>query len=70
MLAVDFGGRQHRGVLAHFYRHGHVDIQQIVELLEKAGLTVVSSGSVGLNDLQFVLAEAPREPPVDWPSEA
>jgi ubiquinone/menaquinone biosynthesis C-methylase UbiE len=60
-LAVDFGGRQHPGVLAHFHRHGHVDLRQIVELLEKAGLVVVSSGSVGMNDLQFVLAETPRD---------
>jgi ubiquinone/menaquinone biosynthesis C-methylase UbiE len=69
VLAVDFGGRQHKGVLAHFHRHGHVDVQKIRELLATAGLTVVNSGSVGMNDLHFVLAEAPRKAPVAQPTE-
>ena len=59
VLAVDFGGTQHTGLLAHFHRHGHVDVQHIRELLAKAGMTVITSGSVGMNDLQYVLAEAP-----------
>ena len=61
ILAVDFGRRRHGGILARLHRHGHVEIRQIVELVEKAGLTVVSSGSVGMNDLQFVLGEARRD---------
>jgi ubiquinone/menaquinone biosynthesis C-methylase UbiE len=65
VLAVDFGRRQHAGILAHLHRHGHVDIREILELVEKAGLTVVSSGSVGMNDLDFVLAEARRDQSVD-----
>jgi len=69
VLAVDFGGRQHGGMLAHFHRHGHVDIQQIMELLGKAGLTVINSGSVGMIELRFVLAEAPREAPVERAAE-
>jgi ubiquinone/menaquinone biosynthesis C-methylase UbiE len=70
VLAVDFGGRQHGGVLAHFHRHGSLDIQKMTELLRSAELTVSNSGSVGMNNLQFVLAEAPRELPVDRPLEA
>jgi ubiquinone/menaquinone biosynthesis C-methylase UbiE len=70
VLAVDFGGRQHGGVLAHFHRHGSLDIQKMTELLRSAELTVVNSGSVGMNNLQFVLAEAPRELPVDRPLDA
>jgi ubiquinone/menaquinone biosynthesis C-methylase UbiE len=70
VLAVDFGGRQHGGVLAHFNRHGTLDIQKMTELLRSAELTVVNSGSVGMNNLQFVLAEAPRELPVDRPLDA
>jgi ubiquinone/menaquinone biosynthesis C-methylase UbiE len=69
LLAVDFGGRQHKGVLAHFHRHGRVDIESIMELLTKAGLTIVSSGAVGMNDLQFVLGEARREAPSPGRSE-
>ena len=57
-LAVDFGRPAHRGVLAHFHRHGHVEVQEIAALLENAGLTTVNRGAVGMNDLQFVLAEA------------
>jgi len=67
VLAVDFDRRQHKGVLAHFHRHGHVDVRQIAELLEKAGMTVVSSGPVGMNDLQFVLAHITRDVPIDRP---
>lgn len=60
VLAVDFGGKQHTGLLAHFHRHGHVDIQSIIELLANVRLTIVNSGAVGMNDLNFVLAEAPH----------
>jgi ubiquinone/menaquinone biosynthesis C-methylase UbiE len=65
VLAVDFGGRQHRGVLAHFHRHGHVPVEDIVGVLENAGLTTISKGEVGMNDLQFVLAEAPTDARAD-----
>jgi ubiquinone/menaquinone biosynthesis C-methylase UbiE len=57
VLAVDFGGSQRRGVLAHFHRHGHVKVEDIVQLLEDAGLRSIRQGTVGMNDLNFVLAE-------------
>jgi ubiquinone/menaquinone biosynthesis C-methylase UbiE len=60
VLAVDFGHEKQRGLLAHFHRHGHVDLAEIVTLLEEAGLTPIRTGSVGMNNLNFVLAEASR----------
>jgi ubiquinone/menaquinone biosynthesis C-methylase UbiE len=60
VFAVDFGRAQaKRGLLAHFHRHGHVTVDDIVAVLANAGLTPVRSGPLGLRDLQFVLAEAP-----------
>lgn len=60
-LVVDFGGPadQERSLLAHFHRHGHVKLDEIVGLLSEAGLTIVDSGAVGFRDLQFVLASVP-----------
>jgi ubiquinone/menaquinone biosynthesis C-methylase UbiE len=62
LLAVDFAGasRHGRGPLAHFHRHGRIDPRQLVDLTSDAGLRVVESGALGIWDLQFVLAEAPR----------
>ena len=58
VLAVDFSkpppGR--KGLLDHFHRHGHVEMADIVALLEEAGLNVVESGPVGYRDLKFVIA--------------
>lgn len=56
VLAVDFGRSHRRGLLAHFHRHGHVDVKDMVALLEDADLTVNTTGPVGMNDLNFVLA--------------
>jgi hypothetical protein len=39
VLAVDFGRRNGRGLLTHFHRHGHVDVKDIVSLLDEAALT-------------------------------
>src|SRR5262245_29932663 len=62
VLAVDFGRAQRRGLLAHFHRHGHVDLEDIARLFVDARLTPIRTGPVGMNDLNFVLAEAsPRE---------
>jgi ubiquinone/menaquinone biosynthesis C-methylase UbiE len=62
LLAVDFARAQaRRGLLAHFHRHGHVSVEDIMAVLANVGLTIVRSGPVGLNDLQFVLAEVPQD---------
>lgn len=55
VLAVDFAKR---GLFAHFHRHGHLAIEEIVAVLGNAGFTVVSGGPVGMSDLNFVLAES------------
>jgi hypothetical protein len=44
--------------LAHFHRHGHVEVEDIVNLLAAVGLTPTRTGRVGMNDLNFVVAEA------------
>jgi SAM-dependent methyltransferase len=61
VLAVEFGlgAREQKGFLAHFHRHGHVKLSDIISLLSEAGLKIVESGSVGIRDLQFVLAKVP-----------
>jgi ubiquinone/menaquinone biosynthesis C-methylase UbiE len=59
VLAVDFEGfsDQKRSFLSHFHRpHGHVRVQDIVTLLEEAGLRTIESGPVGIRDMYFVLA--------------
>ena len=59
-LVVDFGGNTRKGLLDHFHRrHGHVNVTEIVGFLGGAGLKIIESGSVGVRDLQFVLAAVP-----------
>ena len=61
VLAVDFGepdGKRH-GILEHFHRHGHVALRDVLVLLDQSGFRVVERGSVGVSNLQFVLADAP-----------
>src|SRR5262245_12011811 len=57
VLAVDFGAPQNKhSLLAHFHRHGHVELRGLIALLSDAGLSITDSGAVGIRDLQFVLA--------------
>jgi len=65
VVAVDFGRTERRGLLAHFHRHGHVAIEDMVNLFVAAGLTPTRTGPVGMNDLNFVVAEAPRPEALD-----
>jgi ubiquinone/menaquinone biosynthesis C-methylase UbiE len=58
IVAVDFGRTERRGLLTHLHRHGHVAIEDIVNLFVAAGLTATRTGPVGMNDLNFVVAEA------------
>lgn len=60
VLAVDFGSSalERKGFLAHFHRHGHVNLRDIIAVLSEAGLNSVESGAVGIKDLQFVVATA------------
>jgi ubiquinone/menaquinone biosynthesis C-methylase UbiE len=62
VLAIDFGGadRKKKRFLDHFHhRHGHVDLKDMIALLNEAGMNIVESGAVGMRDLNFVLATAP-----------
>jgi len=61
VLAVDFGTSptEKRGFVAHFHRHGHISLSEIIAIFSEAGLSIVESGAVGISDLQFVLAAAP-----------
>jgi ubiquinone/menaquinone biosynthesis C-methylase UbiE len=58
VVAVDFGRAKRRGLLAHFHRHGHVDVEDIVRLLVDAGLRPTRTGPLGMSDLNFVVADA------------
>jgi hypothetical protein len=61
VLAVDFGNSsaRKRGIVAHFHRHGHISLAEIVAIFSEAGMSIVESGAVEISDLQFVLAAAP-----------
>jgi ubiquinone/menaquinone biosynthesis C-methylase UbiE len=61
VLAIDFAKprRMRKGHFARFHRHGHVDLPDLEALLRGAGLSIVKSGAVGMNGLQFVLATTP-----------
>jgi len=70
VVAVDFGRTERRGLLAHVHRHGHVAIEDIVNLFVAAGLTATRTGPVGMNDLNFVVAEASDREALDGASGA
>jgi ubiquinone/menaquinone biosynthesis C-methylase UbiE len=61
VLVVDFGTtpRGKKSLIGHFHRHGHVDLRDIVEVLNDAGLSVIESGAVGIRNLHFAVATAP-----------
>lgn len=64
VLLVDFAAAEARrsGLAGHFHRHGHVDLAEIVALLDGAGFHSIESGAVGVTELHFALARAPGQP--------
>ena len=65
VLLVDFARTEakRRGLAAHFrHRHGHVDLPEIIGLLEGAGFQSIESGPVGIKNLHFALATLPHRP--------
>ena len=58
VVAVDFGRAKRRGLLAHFHRHGHVEVEDIVNLFVAARLKPTRMGPVGMNDLNFDVASS------------
>ena len=63
VLAVDFAtpAHQHRGLLGHLHRHGHLSQEKVAEVLRDAGLVVAESGPVGFRELHFTLAMRPQQ---------
>jgi len=60
VLAVDFGASPgERGIVAHFHRHGHISLAEMVDIFSETGLRIEESGAIGIGDLQFVLGVAP-----------
>jgi len=60
-LVVEFGESSSRhGAARHFHRHGHVEIGEIVKLLEGIGFNVDQDGQVGFRNLHFALATKAR----------
>ena len=61
MLAVDFSAPSPRrgGLLARLHRHGGMSIERMIVLLRDAGFRIDETGSVGVSDLQYVLATSP-----------
>jgi ubiquinone/menaquinone biosynthesis C-methylase UbiE len=62
VLLVDFAGSTAKSsrLRAHFHRrHGHVELSEIIGLLDGAGFQCVESGPVGLKNMQFALAKRP-----------
>jgi ubiquinone/menaquinone biosynthesis C-methylase UbiE len=70
VVAVDCGRTTRRGLMAHFHRHGHVEVEDIVNLFVAAGLTATRTGPVGMNDLNFAVAEASHREALDGASGA
>ncbi|MHB8812962.1 MAG: class I SAM-dependent methyltransferase [Steroidobacteraceae bacterium] len=65
VLLVDFARTEAKakGFAAHFrHRHGHVDLPEIVGMLEGAGFQSIESGAVGIKNLHFALAALPHRP--------
>ena len=62
LLVVDFATppRERKGLFATLHRHGGMKPQDIIDLLEGAGLPVVASGSTGVADVHYVLATPPE----------
>jgi ubiquinone/menaquinone biosynthesis C-methylase UbiE len=60
-LIVDFGARASgkRSFIGHLHRHGHVKLDEIADVLDAGGLSVVDRGPVGARNLYFAIGRAP-----------
>jgi ubiquinone/menaquinone biosynthesis C-methylase UbiE len=60
LLAIDFGTAPGtKGIVAHFHRHGHINLEEMVRIFSEAGLNIDEKGPVGIGDLEYVVAFAP-----------
>jgi ubiquinone/menaquinone biosynthesis C-methylase UbiE len=56
-LVVEFGSSSNQhGPLRHFHRHGHVNVEEIQQVLVDAGFEIREQGDVGIGNLHFALA--------------
>ena len=60
LLAIDFGTSPgEKGIVAHFHRHGHINLSEMAAIFRGAGLQISESGRVGIGDLEYLLAISP-----------
>jgi len=60
LLAIDFGTAPgEKGIVAHFHRHGHINLSEMAAIFRGAGLQMSESGRVGVGDLEYLLAISP-----------
>jgi len=60
LLAIDFGTSPgEKGIVAHFHRHGHINLSEMAAIFRGAGLQISESGPVGIGDLEYLLAVSP-----------
>lgn len=60
LLAIDFGTAPgKKGIVAHFHRHGHISLEEMAMIFREAGLNIREKGTVGIGDLEYVVAVAP-----------
>lgn len=63
VLAIDFEKPERviRGPLDLFHRrHGHIALREFAAVLSDVGMRITADGHVGMRDMHFVLAQAPR----------
>lgn len=64
LLAIDFGTAPGtKGIVAHFHRHGHINLEEMVTIFCEAGLNVTEQGAFGTGDLDYLVAIAPAPDP-------
>jgi ubiquinone/menaquinone biosynthesis C-methylase UbiE len=60
LLAIDFvTAPSKKGIVAHFHRHGHINLAEMVTIFQEAGLNISDRGALGICDLEYVVAVAP-----------
>ena len=68
LLAIDFvTAPGTKGIVSHFHRHGHINLDEMVTTFQQAGLSIGGRGALGIGDLEYVLAIAPSVQPLSSP---
>ena len=70
LLAIDFGTAPgKKGIVAHFHRHGHISLAEMVTIFQEVGLEIADRGHLGIGDLEYVVGIAPSGQLLSAPSE-